>query len=199
MLRQRRFHDASTTWVNADVVHKHYTCEQTRNKLRRFYKETKNVEGLEQLLCEDKHITQRLELEVFVLAPVGIPLTDLELGTSELIRLRDQLTQTLEALHKQGWVHLDIRASNIVLFEPDTQHSRFFLIDCEYAVNVGQTVPRKRYTTACEGEKAEAKHDFDQLTNMLANLGLKVTDVSIDVEARMAGLKIHDVESKTAY
>ena len=34
---------------------------------------------------------------------------------------------------------------------------------------------------------------------MVANLGLKVTDVSIDVEARTAGLKIHDVESKTAY
>lgn len=76
---------------------------------------------------------------------VGIPANDYRHTGPGLAKLAEQLKQTLAHLHKLGWVHLDIRASNVVLWEPGTAHE-WYLVDCEYALPVGELVPNKRYT-----------------------------------------------------
>lgn len=180
-LRQQRSSESSNTWVNPDTVHKSYKDRNMHTKLANFYMDTKSVVGLEQLLGNVTHKTGRSPHDALELVPVGIPLTDLE-PTQDVLRLVfHQLKETLAAIHAKQWVHLDIRASNVVLFEPGTDHSRFYLIDCEYAAKIGDTVPNKRYTGKYAGQKAAANHDFEQLNGMLTMLGY--ADLAADMAA----------------
>jgi hypothetical protein len=143
-------------------------------KLAIFYRQTANVIGLEHCV-EDaltKHPCQRGDsFDVFTLVPVGIPASDWEFDTVEEIQqLLEDLTQTLTSLHRLKWAHLDIRNSNVVLHDPRGANRRWHLIDSEYAVQLGETVPKKRYTEAYAGCPATPNHDFDQLSKMVRKL-----------------------------
>jgi hypothetical protein len=113
---------------------------------------------------------KKTKFEVFKLAPVGIPASDYEFTLADLEEMTKQLEETLHALHKTKWVHLDIRSSNVVLYEPKGRRRRWFLIDSEYATKIGKKVPKKRYTENYFGELADGKHDFDQLSRMIHKL-----------------------------
>ena len=115
-----------------------------------------------------------------MLVPVGIPANSWQFNDLECKTLHEQLTSTLKGLHKTGWVHLDIRSSNVVLWEPFTPQQRWFLVDSEYAQKIGQPVPKKRYTEEYENQPADPKHDFLQLAAMLQKLRPKKRSLEVD-------------------
>jgi hypothetical protein len=84
--------------------------------------------------------------------------------------LVSNLVDTLRGIHRLEWTHLDLRLSNVVIYEPRGALRRWYLIDSEYATKIGDPVPKKRYTGHYAGQKAEAVHDFAQLRGMMSFL-----------------------------
>jgi len=55
-----------------------------------------------------------------------------------------QLACTIDAIHKAGWCHLDIRQENVLW---DVAGLRATLIDREFATRIGAPAPAKMRTT----------------------------------------------------
>jgi hypothetical protein len=128
------------------------------------------------LACSDQSSADPVIVElgttypVFVLAPVGIPADHYPFQGHEAQELVSNLVDTLRGIHRLEWTHLDLRLSNVVIYEPRGALRRWYLIDSEYATKIGDPVPKKRYTGHYAGEKAEAVHDFAQLRGMMSFL-----------------------------
>jgi len=89
-----------------------------------FYKSTADVPHLEHLYQAENTSKSRIKL-----VPVGcsrLPTTLIELTTA--VR---NIFDCLQQLHKKGFVHCDIRWSNVVEY-----FSEWFVIDCEYACSL---------------------------------------------------------------
>lgn len=159
-------------WVNPDYVHKYYEKSEVVERLKEFYAATSAIEGLEHVAQDHQHNhkTSAGIRRVFVLEPVGIPANYWRFNEDDCKNLQSQLTATLHALHKVGWVHLDIRSHNVVLWEPFSAECRWFLVDSEYVQRIGQPVPKKRYTEEYENQPATPEHDFMQLEAMMRKL-----------------------------
>lgn len=181
------------------MVHKFYEDPHVVAKLKIFYSETATVIGLEH--CAEDALTMHpcqggASYEVFNLVPVGIPASDWEFdAVGEIQQLLDDLTKTLTSLHRLGWVHIDIRTSNVVLHDPRGDNRRWHLIDSEYAVRLGEAVPKKRYTEAYAGCPATPKHDFDQLSKMVRKLTQGFDDAVLN--AALDNLSLDGEEQKS--
>jgi len=164
-------------WVNPDYVHKYYKSATVNARLKDYYSETHDITGLEHTVQTHQHQhrttaeeNKEREYRVFVLAPVGIPADLWDFRDEDMVEMGAQIATTLRELHKKKWVHLDIRASNIVLWDPRSHRRRWILVDSEWAVRIGQPVPQKRYTDEYCGQPALPKYDFLQLRSMLEKM-----------------------------
>jgi hypothetical protein len=102
-----------------------YPDDQTFARMIEFYNATATVHHLEHL--QDVSMNRRR----IKLVPVGVQRKPFNLA--ELIAALKDITECLLQLHQCGYVHCDVRWSNLIVLD-----GRWYLIDCEYACKLNE-------------------------------------------------------------
>lgn len=116
-----KWHDRNNKRIRLEerFVQIEYRDQQTFQRMVDFYKVTSGVPHLEQM-SEVSSRHYRISL-----TPVGVHRLPFDL--SELFHAIRDITLCIFSLHDCGYVHCDVRWSNIITF-----NNQWFLIDCEY-------------------------------------------------------------------